>query len=371
MSKACDRDRSRAYNATAVKEIGSIASQAIAERVTPGGVVAFGDDDHDEVLSFGATTYGGDVVTPATIYDIASLSKPVSTVSIAMKLVEDGRLELDQPLRSIFSDVPEDITFANLLGHTAGYPAHIEFFRLIKPNEGRQRLLALAREVEQERGAGQKSVYSDVGFILLGFAMEAITGRRLDQLFRELVAEPLGMTQTTYVDNSAGARHPSLERVAPTEECPWRETLVHGVVHDENTFAAGGICGHAGLFAPIGDLVLFVQNILRAWREEQAAVFDADVVQQFFSRRAAEGSSWRMGWDTPSTAKGVSHAGDAWPRQDSVGHLAFTGCSMWIGKARSRYALILTNRVHPTRQNQGIRELRRNLMDAISRALGI
>jgi len=336
--------------------------------------VAFGDDGRDEVFAFGHLDYSHEAepVTEATIYDIASLTKPLATVTIAMKMVGLGRLDIDHAAASVLGELPEDITFAHLLGHASGYPAHVEFFRRLSPERGdRSQLVELARSVHPQSGPGLQSVYSDVGFILLGAALERIAEKRLDELFAEHVAAPMSLADTRFVDSSAGACHPELDRVAPTERCPWRGRVVRGQVHDENAFAGGGICGHAGLFSTGPDVARFARALLASWTGGASAGLDPEVVVEFLSRHAAPETSWRLGWDTPSPTPGVSHAGDRWPRTDSAGHLAFTGCSLWLDRERHRYVAILSNRVHPTRDNAGIRELRRELMDAVAEELGL
>jgi CubicO group peptidase (beta-lactamase class C family) len=345
----------------------TLFTEARTACVTPGAVVAYGDHRHGEELAFGSLDYQeGTPVTTETIYDIASLTKPVATVAVAMSLVGDGPLELDASVSSVIPEVPEPIRFEHLLNHSAGYPAHIEFFREVV---GRDQLIEAAAAVQPIRPPGQKSVYSDVGFILLGAALERLTGERLDQLTQRLVTTPLGMSETRFVDCSHGDSHPELARVAPTEDCSWRGGVVRGQVHDENAFAGGGVCGHAGLFSTVADLVRFARAILTIWNGADRYGFRADTVGCFLEHGVAPSSSWRLGWDTPSPNPGVSHAGDGWPRDASVGHLAFTGCSLWLHRPSGQYAIMLSNRVHPTRDNQGIRELRREVMDTVVQAL--
>jgi len=357
-----------------MRQLQEIMARAREQRVTPGGIVAFGDADRDELVPFGTLDYAEDSspVTESTIYDVASLTKPMATVTLAMKMASLGRLDVDDPVASVIGEIPTDITFAHLLGHASGYPAHVEFFRRMSSERGdRDQLFELARAVHPQSAPGLQSVYSDVGFILLGAALERLTEQRLDELFTEHVASPMALRDTGFIDSAAGARHPELDRVAPTERCPWRGEVVRGRVHDENAFAGGGICGHAGLFSTGKDVALFARALLSSWAGEDRIGLDPEVVVAFLARHAAPESSWRLGWDTPAPTTGISHAGDVWPRTESAGHLAFTGCSLWLHRERSRYVAILSNRVHPSRDNAGIRELRRELMDTAARALGL
>src|SRR5690606_22350828 len=215
----------------------------------------------------------------------------------------------------------------------------------------REALVRMAGATPLAAEPGGAARYSDLGYILLGAALERAGGARLDELARALVFEPLGMVDTRFVDLDAprAARDP---RVAPTEICP-RRGLVWGEVHDENCHAAGGVCGHAGLFSTAGDLARFARAALAALGGEPG-LLPPDLARRLATTPSAPGTTWRLGWDTPSGAPGVTHAGDLWPK-DGVGHLGFTGCSLWLDPARRRYAILLTNRVHPSREGTGIR----------------
>jgi CubicO group peptidase (beta-lactamase class C family) len=197
-----------------------------------------------------------------------------------------------------------------------------------------------------ERPPGVGATYSDLGFITLGALLERAGGASLAELHAELVAEPLGLRATGFVD-LLGARR-GFVSPPPATEYDDRRGLVAGEVHDENCHAGGGIAGHAGLFAPLADVAAFARAMAGA-PLHGAGRIDAAVAEQCFTSSAAPGTSWRLGWDTPSHEPGVSHAGDAWPREHAVGHLGFTGTSVWIDFARGRWVVLLTNRVHPSR----------------------
>ena len=355
--------------------IDPIVTAAIESGVTPGAVLVAGDRMRD-VLSraFGSTHYEPDpdrtAVTAETIYDIASLTKPIATAAVLMRLCSAGSIHLSDAVAGI--EGRGDITVRHLVGHAAGFPDHVRFYERLwdgdlagKPT-AREALFEMARTVDRIYEPGVKTIYSDIGFILLGEHLERVTGRRLDALVREHVTEPLGLSATRFVDLDDPDNRIS-GSVAPTERCP-RRGLVCGEVHDENAHAAGGICGHAGLFSTGADVARFAREICAAVRGE-AAIFDRDTVTQFLSTSAAPGTTRRLGWDTPSSA-GVTHAGALWPRT-GVGHLGFTGCSMWLDPPAGRYVVLLTNRVHPKRPetNAGIKNLRRAVMDAVVREL--
>lgn len=358
-------------------------------------MLAFGDgalagDPAITTIPFGFSHFGpaNEVfeVGANTVYDLASLTKPMATAAALMKLDVD----LDAPVATLVPEltvasndkgVAEHITFAQLLGHASGLPAHVEFFHALRAGERagassrREALLRMAAGTPLAHAPGERAVYSDLGYITLGFAIERLTGMRLDHAVRALVTEPLGMRHTFYVDLDDPARAPVPAgqlvhtpgglpvRVAPTEVCPYRG-LVHAEVHDDNAHAGGGIFGHAGLFGTAGDVARFAGAMVQAAAGQAVAGFAPAVVRRFFATQSAPDTTWRLGWDTPSSTPGVSHAGDAWPRT-GVGHLGFTGTCMWLDPERGRFAVLLTNRVHPSRAHQGIRELRRAVMDAV------
>ena len=355
----------------------SIARAAVAEGVTPGGVVAVAEGGESLLLlPFGRTQShpggAGDEVGRDTIYDIASLTKPVAASGVLMKLLEAGALSLDTPARALVPELvaagSEAITVAHLVGHSAGFPDHVKYYERLWSGDragaasAREALVRMAGATALVDPPGRVTRYSDVGYILLGAALERAAGQRLDRAAERLVLEPLAMRSTFFVDLEAPRRTWPPGAIAPTEVCS-RRGLLEGEVHDENAHAAGGICAHAGLFSTAGDLARFAGAMCAAVAGEPGH-FDPAIARRLTRTESTPGSTWRLGWDTPARASGVSHAGDRWPRE-GFGHLAFTGCSMWLDPARRRHVVLLTNRVHPTRQGSGIRELRRAVMDAV------
>ncbi len=359
-----------------------IVGEAVTAGVTPGGVVAVSARGSVEALAFGRThgaASAGEAVSIETAYDVASLTKPVATLAVFLRLWEQGALALDTPAGSLLPELTtrggEGIALAHLLGHAAGFPDYLPFYQRLWAGEragatsARDALVRMAGETALIDAPGTTARYSDLGYILLGAALERAGGQRLDELARALVFDPLGMAATRFVDLSRPHPAPPVAGVAPTERCA-RRGLVWGEVHDENAHAAGGVAGHAGLFSTAGDLVRFAAAMNAAVRGERGAAgpFDPERARRLATTPSVPGATWRLGWDTPSPTPGVSHAGDRWPR-DGFGHLAFTGCSMWLDPPRDRAVVILTNRVHPTREGSGIRELRRRVMDAVTDAL--
>ncbi|MFL6201341.1 MAG: serine hydrolase domain-containing protein [Thermoanaerobaculia bacterium] len=313
----------------------------------PGGVLAVGDREGlIHVHPFGRLTYDADArsVTAATIYDLASLTKVVATTTMAMILVDEGRLDLDRPVR-------EGVTVRHLLTHSSGLPATAPLYREIR---GKAAYVERIQAMDLTYPPGSRSEYSDLGVILLGEILEQVAGQPLETFVQERVLGPLGMKDTMY-------RPPPglLPRIAPTEFDPWRGRLVHGEVHDENAFAMGGIAPHAGLFGTAGDLARFAQMLLNG------GIVSRETIALFTRKAGIPGSDRALGWDTKS-AEGSS-AGTLFS-PNSFGHTGFTGTSIWIDPERGLYVILLTNRVHPTRENNLIREARPAVADAVVRA---
>jgi CubicO group peptidase (beta-lactamase class C family) len=295
-----------------------------------------------------------------TRFDLASLTKPMATAALAMVLAGDGALDLEAPVRRWFPEAATAGTVRQLLGHAAGCAAHVEFFRTLRSGvhgDPRGELVALAaRHPATEPGV--TALYSDLGYLLLGAIVERVAGAPLDAAFRSHVAEPLGLGGACYPGTTALP-------VAVATELDDRG-LVAGLVHDENAYGGGGVCGHAGLFATIGDVATFAQAIVETAAGRPRGRWRTDVVRRFVSDAAAPDTTWRLGWDTPATIPGVSHAGDRWPRAGAIGHTGFTGTSLWLDLPRRRWVALLTNRVHPTRHGtaDAIKALRRAVGDA-------
>ncbi len=281
--------------------------------------------------------------TGETLFDVASLTKALATTTLTMHAIDDGTLTLETRPR------PE-MTVAQLLAHASGLPA---WKRL---GDSRDEVLRTIADEPLEAPPGTRSVYSDLGFILLGATVERALGVGLDAAFAARIAAPLGLGMT-YLPRDPAA-------CAPTEGD------VRGVVHDENARALGGVAGHAGLFATARDVSRVAHSLVAAWHGARSAsvprILPPARVQQLWTPSGVPGSTWCLGWDRPAPAH--SSAGTRWPR-DGVGHLGFTGCSLWIDPPRARWVVLLSNRVHPTRANERIKQLRPALHDAIVSAL--
>ena len=302
-------------------------------------------------LSYDAADAACDV---DTIFDLASLTKVISTASIAMHQVANGTIHLDAPvtesLHQCTGEAMRSILVRHLLDHSSGLPAHL---RLWEQAGGREAFRQAICGTALERVPGTASVYSDPGFILLGLLLEESGAATLDHLLDEVIGnwpEPL-----LYCPPAA-----LLDRIAPTEWDPWRGRMLRGEVHDENASALGGVAAHAGLFGTAEAVAAFARLVLRTFIEP-TQLGTPDMMRLFASRTGAPGSSRALAWDTalPTSSCGTRMSARA------IGHTGFTGTSLWIDPERDMYAVLLTNRVHPTRQNERLLPLRARFHDAL------
>ncbi len=350
-----------------------VLRKALASRIAPGASACAGGSRG--ILWYGAAGSldydGGPPVQSATLYDLASLTKVVATTSVVMRLVAAGRLRVEDPVRSFIPSFEgggrEEVTIEQLLTHSSGLPNWKPFFRSGKsPRETLEEVI----DSPLTSAPGLVERYSDIGAILLGECAARAAGKPLAALSWELVFEPLAMRDTFFRPPPS-----ELHRIAPTEvDREYRGRLVHGEVHDENAFALGGVAGHAGLFSTAEDLGRFAAEVLRSVRGEAGPrVFDPSIARRFATRRGlVAGSSRALGWDT--RGDGADGSGPEGQRSSSggkfspgsFGHTGFTGTSIWIDPARDLFAVLLTNRVHPSRARDGMLDLRRDFHDAVA-----
>ena len=294
-----------------------------------------------------------------TVFDLASLTKVIATTTLAMRAVDRGEIDLDAPLRGRLASWRgadrAGVTAADLLAHQSGLTAHLPFYRDHRCRADFEPAIA---GLPLEYAPRSASVYSDLGFILLGFLLEDACGVRLDAAFAAL-ADEHGWGDLRYRP-PRGWR----ERTAPTEFDPWRGRLLAGEVHDENAWALGGAAGHAGLFGTAGAVGRFARTVADGFRG-RATIAAPGTFRRFMTRTAVAGSSRALGWDTmlPTSSCGVRMSARA------VGHTGFTGTSLWIDPAADVYVVLLTNRVYPTRTNEAILGIRPALHDAVMDAL--
>ena len=352
-----------------------VLDDGLKSKAFPGGSVVVAREGKLAMeRAFGRQSYSEDapLVTMDTIYDVASLTKVVVTTTLAMVLVEKEELRLEAPVRDYLPELAGEgkdvITVADLLAHSSGILWWKDYYKTLS-SEGsaarvRKRYVEEISRLPLDYPPRSKSVYSDLGFILLGEILERVSGRSLDAMATETIFEPLGMRHTRFKPPASLG-----PRIAPTEDDPWRGRIVTGEVHDENAFALGGVAPHAGLFSTARDLAIFAQMILNGGVYDGHRIVKRSTIERF-SRRAdlVPGSSRALGWDTPSLPPRPSSAGRYFS-SCSFGHTGFTGTSLWIDPEQELIVVLLTNRVHPSRDNTQIREVRPAFHDAIMEAL--
>ena len=349
-----------------------VIEKAISGKAFPGATLAVGYRGKVAVRAFGKLSYDAKAaaVIPNTMYDIASLTKVVATTTLVAKLAEGDfavPLDLDAKIERYLPEWASGpnaewrhrVTVRHLLTHTSGLPAFKEYWRTSK---GKPDTLARIFAEPLEYEPGTKEIYSDLGIILMAEIIERLTGRTLDDLAKSAIFSPLGMKNTMY-------RPPKKlwPQIAPTEiDNNLRHRLVQGEVHDENAFAIGGVSGHAGLFSTAPDLAAFCQMLLNGGVYAHQRVLRRATIAQFTTPQQLSGGTRTLGWAVPTEGGSSGHYFSA----HSFGHTGFTGTSIWIDPDRQLFVVLLTNRVHPTRENAKIQQVRPALHDAVMQALG-
>jgi CubicO group peptidase (beta-lactamase class C family) len=344
----------------ALARVAELITRAIEQRVTPAAVVEAGTASGVRWrAAFGRLTYAADAppCSEQTVFDLASLTKVIATASIAMRLVERGVIRLETPIRAIeprWHGAGRDaITLQQLMEHASGLPAHVPLYQVANDRES---LLDRILTTPLDRSPGSAAVYSDLGFILLGFLLERAAAADLRTQFAPLAAA-LG---------TIGFTPPAswIPTIAPTEVDPWRGRLIQGSVHDENAFVLGGVAGHAGLFGTAEAVGRFARLVLQTFRAD-SALAQRDTMRRFATRSSVPHSSRALGWDTmlPTSSCGSRMS------EQAIGHTGFTGTSIWIDPEQDLYVVLLTNRVHPSRTGEGIQPLRRAVADAVVESL--
>jgi len=350
----------------------AVLREGIETRAFPAAAVEVGSREAIHWnAAFGRLTYdaGADETTPETIFDLASLTKVMATTTLVMRAVDEQLLRVEDPVARW---IPEwmgvdrqDVTIADLLSHGSGLTAYLPYYRDYTGRPEFQQAIATS---PLEYSPRTKAVYSDLGFMLLGFIVEDAERRAsyqwpgatdpscaLDAQFRRIASfvtpEPL-----TY-------RPPRdwRPRTAPTEHDPWRGRTLVGEVHDENAWALGGVAGHAGLFGTARAVGAFARAVLHTIHGAHVLA-RPDTMRTFIARRTdVPGTSRALGWDTmlPTSSCGRLM------NPTAIGHTGFTGTTLWIDWERDLYVVLLTNRVHPTRENLGIRQIRSRFHDAV------
>jgi len=303
-----------------------------------------------------------------SIFDLASLTKPLATTMALSKLMEKKQIFPDQSIGSILEEFKTSdkagITIDMLMRHTSGLPSHREYFKkLIKTDQNpKQFLRNLLVKEPLVNPLNKHQVYSDPGFMILSWIVEEISNQRLDVFVFEQIYSLLKINNLFFMGTKSENEklHKYQEKIAATQKCPWRKKVLVGEVDDDNAWAAGGIDGHAGLFGDAGSIHTLCCEILNAMQNQPTKVLDHDIIKAFIQKKNQ--NDMVAGFDTPSKKK--SSSGRYFSRS-SIGHLGFTGTSFWIDPETSLIVVFLTNRVHPLRSNEGIKEFRPQIHDLI------
>lgn len=374
--------------------IGRAMEKAVSDGVFPAADVLVAKGG--EIVHHGQ--YGD--AREGTCFDIASLTKPVCTATLVMMLVEEGLLKLTdnvyQWLAGARLPVHKLMTVEQLMNHTSGLPAWQPYFRelpldLVGTESGKSFILDACYHEEPVNPPGERTLYSDIGYIFLGEIVEQAGGAPLDILFANRIAQSLDLTNTFFVKNigapisttgrrgfttadqhvptpkygrpedraqrKAGERR----RFAPTEDCPWRERVVHGEVDDQNAYALGGVAGHAGLFSTAADLHHFMLSFTNSYKGKDDWL-PKESLHGFLKFKGAKPDVFLGGWNTPSLKNSAS--GRHFSRH-TIGHLGYTGCSIWADMEKDFWVVLLTNRVNPTSTNEKIKAFRPQIHDLI------
>lgn len=350
----------------------AVLEQAVRDRAFPGA--AYGILLDGEIVALEATgrfTYqpASPEVTPSTVFDLASLTKVIATTAIAMLLYDRRILSLDARLGEILPGFvigmepgsgKVRVTLRSLLAHSSGLPGYA---RLFEQHHSPEAMLRATLHLPLEVPPDTRAEYSDIGFILLGKALEVLSGDLLSRFFAREIAAPLGLETARFCPPIA-----SRSQIPPTEDDKtFRHRIIQGEVQDENCFALGNAAGNAGLFSNAADVLRFAACILAKGRTSDGRqLFQPETVRLFATRQTIpEGTSRALGWDTPTPPSSSGRFFSA----ESIGHLGYAGTSLWIDPARSLAVVLLTNRTWPDRSNDAIRAIRPAFHDAIAEAL--
>ena len=350
-----------------------VVEAAIKDKAFPGATLAVGYHGKVSLHAFGKLTYDikSSAVDLNSMYDIASLTKVVATTTVVAKLAEGDfpvRLDLDANVERYLPEwaggpQPEwrhRVTVRHLLTHTSGLPPFKEYWRTSKSKQDTlDKIFAETLEYEP----GTKEVYSDLGIILLAEIIERLTGQKLDVLAREYIFSPLDMTRTMYKPPKK-----IWPAIAPTEiDNQYRHRLIQGEVHDENAAAIGGVSGHAGVFSTAPDLAAFCEMLLNGGVYAHHRILRRATIAEFTVPQELSGGTRTLGWAVPTEGGSSGH----FMGPHTFGHTGFTGTSIWIDPDQQLFVVFLTNRVHPTRENQKLAKVRPALHDAVMQSLGL
>jgi serine-type D-Ala-D-Ala carboxypeptidase len=370
------------------KSVEDAFKEAVTQGVFPGAVLLVGRGDeivYEHAFGSRSLVPTSSPMHTRTIFDLASLTKPLATTVAIMLLVSEKKLRLDDRVTRFFPTFgvfdKHAVTFRHLLNHSSGLPDWKPYYEDVlksakggRPNfvasrAAKQYVLAQIHREQLVSPTGARSLYSDLGFMVLGEVVEAIGGGTLDRFCQDRIFMPLGLRSMFFIDltrSETQRLQPVKDMIAPTEDCPWRKKVLCGEVHDDNAYAIGGVAGHAGLFSSAQDIHQLL-TCLNGCRRGENTFLPPALIQEFLSRdESLKNSTYALGWDTPS--ENNSSSGKYFSFH-SVGHLGFTGTSIWWDLEKNCHVILLSNRVHPSRKNEKLREFRPYIHDLIMKTL--
>ncbi len=352
--------------------IRGVLTRALADSAFPGAIAVVGDR-HGELaeVAVGHLTWGEAAVPDRhSLWDLASLTKVVGTTTAIMRLVDQGRVDVNAPVQRYLPDWigpgKSAVSVRHLLTHSSGLPAFKAYDQITTNRDSIDKLMF---GTPLDSAPGRAMIYSDIGGYLLGKIIERVSGKTLDRFVAENLFLPMGMMETMFVPPAF-----LLARIAPTEIDPLRGGLVRGKVHDERAYYLGGVSGHAGLFGSANDLSFFARVLLNGGSVGDTSIVSTATLRQFTAYTDSTYSDRALGWQKPTVAGMRFHTSGAWGSSTRVstaafGHTGFTGTSIIIDPVNDVYIVLLSNRVNPTRANSKIGGVRTRLTDAVMSVL--
>ncbi len=317
----------------------------------------------------------GKYINENTLFDLASLTKPLCTTLCTLNLIEKNKLDWKNFPKHLINDKTssflKESNIEQLLSHSSGLIDYRPFFMDFKPVSSKKAQKKIIKAIFKEKPIykpGEKCVYSDLGYILMGRIIEKVSGTSLNRYFKKEITKPLQLEKSIFFRPLMGLKAKHVTNVAATEKCPWRHKILQGEVHDEHCWLMGGVAGHAGLFGTVGGVLGLTENILGQWKGRvEHPAFSNELLQKTLGWKK-KNQTWCMGFDRPSI-KGSSAGKYFSP--ESVGHLGFTGTSFWMDPEKELIIVLLTNRIHPTRKNERIKKFRPLFHNTVIESLGI
>lgn len=317
----------------------------------------------------------GKIVNHETYFDLASLTKPLCTTLCLLSLLDGKKLSLTDTLDNFFSIPPSseksNVNIGHLLSHASGLPTYLPYYKQFDPVRQKNCKKILIDNIIKEPleyATGTQCAYSDLGFILLGDIIEQLSGMGLDHYYASAITDPLELSEGLIFLPERKEMDVDKANIAATENCPWRKTVIQGQVHDEHCWLMGGVAGHAGLFGKVKSVLILCEHILNQYKKRDSHPGYSNGLLHKSLTRQYRGKTWGLGFDTPTT--GQSSSGKYFTDL-SFGHLGFAGTSFWVDPQCDLVMVLLTNRVHPSRENIKIRSFRPYFHNLIREGIGL